>query len=427
MFATARRIATGTLHARHINAQWVHLLDFLGMNIDYASCRGTTLRTADGRRIPDFLSGYCVYNIGHNHPDVLGELIEELHHDAPTMLQSHVPVLAGELAGELCRRAGGGLEKAYFTSSGSEGIETAIKFARAHTRRPGLISCQGAFHGLTMGALSIMGNPWWSEGFGPLLAHVHPVPFGDLGALEEQLSRRQAAAFVVEPIQAEAGIRVPAPSYLAAAQDLCRQHGTLMVLDEVQTGFHRCGPFLAAHSYGLEPDMVVLAKAMSGGLVPVGALLMRDEIHRSVYSSLSRAFIQASTFGENRLAMRAGLRSRLAGFAMIEEIRGAGLLCGIAFRPPTSRRLKFMYHAFQRIHPGMFGQMLVSDLFRRENILTQTCGNNFMVLKAAPPLTTHEDHLQAFVDALERTVRRIHAGTGFWRQGLGMIPRALRI
>jgi ornithine--oxo-acid transaminase len=450
--AVSRRDARA-LYEAHVNPDWVRLLDVLGMNAPISRCLGAELTTADGRRILDFLSGYCVYNTGHNHPAIVAELEEELHRLGPTMLQSHVPELAAQLAEKLCRLAGGGLQKVFFTSSGSEGVETAIKFARAHTRRDGLLYCDGAFHGLTNGALSLMGDAFWRERFGPLLPHTQAVPFGDLDALEKHLAGRRIAAFVVEPVQGEGGIRIPPPDYLNGAQQLCRQHGTLLVLDEVQTGFYRTGRFLAAHHFDVQPDMVVLAKALSGGLIPVGAVLMRDEIQRSAFGSLSRALIHASTFGENSLAMRAGLATlgvlererlgarsehlgerlrrslseRLSGFEMVEEVRGLGLFNGIVFRKPKSLKLRTLLAGFSTIHSGVFGQIVVSELFRTENILTQICGNSHMVLKAAPPLVVREEQIEAFVSAVGSVLERIHTGGSFWAGGLAMARRAVRI
>src|SRR5271157_3543310 len=193
--------ATDRLYADYVNPQWVRLLDVLQMNVPYVGCKGAELFRADGQRVLDFLSGYCVHNTGHNHPHIIDALKEELDRSGPVMLQSHVPELAGELAQRLSESAGGRLKKAHFTSSGSEGVEAAIKFARAHTRRTGLIFAEGAFHGLTCGALSLMGNAFWREGFGPLLPGAKQVPFGDLKRLAAELSTQRYAAFFVEPIQ----------------------------------------------------------------------------------------------------------------------------------------------------------------------------------------------------------------------------------
>src|SRR5450432_1949226 len=201
MATESATIADTTAYQRHVNPQWVRLLSLLEMNARYVHCRGERLTTDDGRTILDFLSGYCVYNAGHNHPRIVAALHEELDRNGPSMLQSHVAETAGELAEALCRRAGGRLQKAYFCSSGSEGVETAIKFARAHTGRDALLAAHQAFHGLSCGALSLMDNSFWSGGFGPLLPGVAFVEFGDLAALESHLATKKFAMLILEPMQ----------------------------------------------------------------------------------------------------------------------------------------------------------------------------------------------------------------------------------
>jgi ornithine--oxo-acid transaminase len=445
--------AVGTLYAQHVNPQWVRLLDLLEMNVRYERCLGSELFTADGRRILDFLSGYCVHNVGHNHPAVIAAVREELESCGPAMIQTHVTERAGELGEKLCERAGGRLTKAFFASSGSEGIEAAIKFARAHTRRAGLLYATGAFHGLTCGALSLMGDSFWREGFGPLLPETDAIPFDNIAALEQKLASKRFAAFIVEPIQSEAGIRVLTGEHFRAVQSLCRRYGTLLVLDEVQTGMYRTGPFLAAQNFGVEPDMVVLAKALSGGLVPVSAVLMTEAIYDSVYGSLRRAIIHTSTFSENALAMRAALatlavleheslgqRASQAGeslkkrlhhalleYEMVHAIRGEGLLLGIEFTTPKSLRLRVPFEAFLRIHPAMFGQIVVMRLFRDHGILTQICGNNFMVLKVAPPLVVTDAQIDEFVSAISAVVELAHSSAAFWSEALSLARRAINI
>jgi len=439
-------------YAKHVNPQWVRLLDLLEMNVPYQRCVGAELFTSDGRRIVDFLSGYCVHNVGHNHPDVVAALQTELARCGPAMIQSHVADLAGELAEKLCERAGGRLRKAFFASSGSEGVEAAIKFARAHTRRAGILAAEHAFHGLTCGALSLMSDEFWSSGFGPLLPETSFVPFGSLEALERELQSKRFAAFIVEPIQSEAGVCISPQEYLRSAEALCRRYGTLFILDEVQTGMYRTGPFLAAQQFGVEPDMVILAKALSGGLVPVGAVLMSDAVCDSVYSSLPRAIVHTSTFSENSLAMRAGLatldvleqqelgkRARESGvylqkklteslreFEMVKAVRGAGLLMGIEFQAPKQLRLRIPYEAFGAIHPGIFGQIVVMRLFRDYGFLTQVCGNNFMVLKVAPPLMVEQEHMDAFVRAVRAVVELANSPGSFWLEAIGLARRAFR-
>ncbi|HLK67190.1 MAG TPA: aspartate aminotransferase family protein [Bryobacteraceae bacterium] len=451
--STAAVPSLDKLYADHVNPQWVRLLNVLEMNEQYERCSGSELFTAGGRRVLDFLSGYCVHNTGHNHPAIVAALKDELDRSGPAMLQSHVPALAGQLAERLCSLAGGRLQRAYFCSSGSEGVEAAIKFSRAATGRDGLLYAEHAFHGLTCGALSLMSDDFWRSGFGPLLPGADGVPFGSIERLEEKLVTRQFAAFIVEPIQAEGGICVPDPEYLKEAERLCRRTGTLLVLDEVQTGMYRTGEFLAAHRFGVEPDMVVLAKALSGGLVPVGALLTSAVVSDSVYSSLKRSIVHASTFGENSLAMRAGLatldvleqqslgarasrlgdelrrqlQERLADYEMVKQVRGAGMLSGIEFTTPKRLRLRAAFETFRRIHPGMFGQVLVMRLFRDHGILTQICGNNFLVLKAAPPLVITEAQIAEFVSAVGAVVDLMHSSMSFWTEALSLARRTVNV
>jgi ornithine--oxo-acid transaminase len=449
----AASIDTGAnLYARHVNPQWVRLLDVMQMNVEYVRCSGAELHTADGRVILDFNSGYCVHNIGHNHPHVVRALKDELDTSGPAMLQNHVADLAGQLAARLCRLAGGRLAKAFFASSGSEGIEAAIKFARAHTGRAGILCASGGFHGLTCGALSLMSNDFWREGFGAMLPGAEFVPYGDLEAVERKLATKSFAAFILEPIQGEGGVIVPPKQYLCGVQDLCRRHKTLLVLDEVQTGLYRTGPFIAAHHFGIEPDMLVLAKALSGGLVPSGAVVMSDAVCGSVYSSLKRALVHTSTFSENGLAMRAGLAAldvldeerlgarataagerlrhalaeRLTKYEMVGEVRGLGLFSAIEFKAPRSLKLRLAFESFAKIHPALFGQILVMRLFRDHRILTQVCGNNFMALKISPPLVVNDAQLDRFVAAVEQIVNLMHGSSGFWSEALGIARRIMR-
>jgi ornithine--oxo-acid transaminase len=199
--------------------------------------------------------------------------------------------------------------------------------------------------------------------------------------------------------------------------------------------------------------MVILAKALSGGLIPVGAVLMRNAIYESVFTSLKKAIVHTSTFGENSLAMRAGLatldvlededlgrraeekgewlrdqlRKALAPYEMVDDVLGAGMLSGILFTTPSKLSLRLGFEAFQRIHPGMFGQMLVMRMFRQEHILTQICGNNFLVLKVAPPLGVTETQMERFIQSIERVVREVHSSGAFWTEALGLVSRVANI
>lgn len=440
-------------YAEHVNPQWVRLLRLLRMNGEYTRCEGVELTTTDGGVILDYLSGYCVHNAGHNHPYIIEQLQNELGRRGPAMLQSHVPDLAGELAKRLCKLAGGKLRKVFFACSGSEGVETAIKFSRAATGRTGLLYANGAFHGLTCGALSLMGDDFWRGKFGPMLSDTAAVPFNDLAALKEKLATKSYGAFFVEAIQSEAGIRLPDADYLRQAQEICTRYGTLFVVDEVQTGMYRTGRFLASQHYGVEPDIVIMAKALSGGLIPCSAVLMTDRVYEAVFDSLKRSIVHTSTFSENSMSMRAGLatldvlehenlgeralvmgdvlrerlQEQLSGYEMVRDVRGMGMLSGIEFQAPRQMRLRVAFEAFRHIHQSMFGQVIVMRLYRDHGILTQICGNNFMVLKVAPPLVISEEQLDRFVVAARAIVELMHTSSSFWTEALGLAGRVMNV
>ncbi len=439
-------------YSEFVNPKWVKLLGLLQMNTHYVHCEGVELKGLDGNTYLDFLSGYGVYNVGHSHPYIKQKLIEEIEGFGANMLQTHIPDIAGELAERLCQLAGGDLKRVFFTSTGSEGVETAIKFSRAYTRRDGVLYGQGGFHGLTCGALSLMSNSWWRDRFGSMLEHTRGVPFNDLKTLEEALKTKKFAAYIVEPIQGESGIITPLDGYLKRAEELCRRYGTLFVLDEVQTGFYRTGKFIAAHHYDVSPDMVILAKAMSGSYVPVGAVLMRKEISDSVYRSVEKSFVHASTFGENGLAMRAamatldvlieenlgdraiksgerlrsGLRKIGEKYQMFKAVRGEGLFNGIEFQVPKSLTLRALFEGFSLLHSGLFGQMVVRHLYHQGKTLTQMCGNQFMVVKAIPPLIISESQIDYFVSSVDALFDEIeNKRVGFWKQGFQIGKEAL--
>jgi len=438
---------TEELYADHVNPQWVRLLRALGLDRRFVRAEGAELFDEEGTSYLDLLGGYGVYTLGHGHPAVIEALKDELSSLRPSMLQSHIPPLAAELAARLCTLAGGRIGKACFGSSGSEGVETAIKFARAFTGRDRVVAATGGFHGLTLGTLSLMSNEWWREGFGPLLADVGFVPFGDADALARELRDGKCAAFIVEPIQGESGVILPPPGYLAEARRLCDRCGTLLVLDEVQTGLGRTGRFLAAHHFDVEPDLVVLAKALSGGFVPVSAVLMRDDVCKAVYGSVEKSFVHASTFGENALAMRSGLatldvleqdglaerglhlgelfRSKMhAAFGkseLVKEIRGLGMFNSIELGAPASVALRVLFAGFRRIHKGLYGQMCVRELFRTSRMLTQMAGHNYMAFKLLLPLVATEAQLDRAVEGLAALLHAIrHEKTRFWGQGMAI-------
>ena len=349
--------------ARTINPQFVRVLRTIGFDRTWARADGAYLYDTDGNRYLDMLGGFGMYNVGRNNPRIRAALDRVARARArPEPCSSASPRCPGLLAEALLARTPARLERVLFTSTGTEAIEAALKLGRAATKRTRVLSVDHGFHGLTLGSLSANGNAEFTARFGPLLPGFDRVPFGDLDALEQQLRREDVALFLVEPIQGK-GVHLPPAGYLEGAQALCRTYGTLFCVDEVQTGFGRTGTMFAFEHWGLEPDLVPVAKSLSGGYVPVGALLMSRAVHEAVYDSMENAVSHGSTFAPNELAMAAGLatlheldeqelvahtarlgerlleltRPLIEEFDVVREVRGLGLMWAIEFGEPERR------------------------------------------------------------------------------------------
>ena len=425
------------LHAVHVNPKFAKVLRTIGYDRCYARAAGAHLWDATGNRYLDMLGGYAVCNMGRNHPTIRRALEDCLRLDLPSMVQFEAPLLSGLLAGELKRRIGRGLDYAYFTNSGAEGIEAAIKFAKCATGRPAILFATKAFHGLTSGAVSLNGCGSFREGFEPFLPECRMIAFDDLDALERALAAGDVAAFVIEPIQGK-GVNIHSPGYLAEASRLCRRHGALLVVDEIQTGIGRTGSFLAIDQEGaVEPDMVVLSKALSGGYVPVGAVLVKAAVWNRVFSSLDRAIVHSSTFHQGAMAMTAGLASLAAydetgaaenartmgarikdgldamkpRFEMLKEIRQRGLMIGIEFGAPKSMLLKANWAATHAMDRNLFAQAVVVPLMEDHRILCQVAGHNLDVVKLIPPLVIDDADVDWFLRAFEDVMVGLHRPT----------------
>ncbi len=417
------------LNDRFLNPQMGRILRTLGFDRVWTGGEGAHLIDAEGDRYLDLFGGYGVFAIGRNHPAAIEALEEVMAARTGNMPQLGVTLLSGVLAEQLLARAPASVAAMVPANSGTEAVEAAIKIARAATGRPRVLYGEHAFHGLTLGSLSINGNVEFREGFGPLLAGCDAVGFGDLEALERELARGEVAAFVVEPVQGK-GVHIPDPAYLPAAQRLCREAGTLFVCDEVQTGLGRTGRFLALEHWDLEPDMVCLAKALSGGLVPIGALLVSRAAFASVFDGMERAVRHGSTFGGNDLAAAAALatlrvldeedlvaRSRRMGellleltaplvdrFEVVRDVRGLGLMWAIEFGPPSGAAANRLWQRVERRQPGLFAQLVTVPLFHDHHIFCQVAGHHMNVIKALPALTVEESEIRRFAEALEQTI-----------------------
>jgi ornithine--oxo-acid transaminase len=417
------------LYARTINPQFMRVLRTIGFDRVWARAEGQYLYDRDGDRYLDLLGGFGMFNVGRNNPRVRAALVEALEAETPGSVQLGVSLLPGLLAEELLRCTPPHLARVLFTSSGAEANEAAIKLGRCATGRSRIVSAEHGFHGLTLGALSAAGDPNYTGRFGPLLPGFAHVPFGDVEALEEELRREDVALFLVEPVQGH-GVYLPPAGYFERAQELCRRYGTLFAVDEVQTGFARTGRLFAFEHWALEPDLVTVAKSLSGGYVPVGALLMSQRVYDGVFDSLEHSVSHGSTFAPNDLAMAAGIATmreladrELVGhaarlgthllertrpfvdqFDVVRDVRGLGLLWAMEFAEPEHGSLA--WRVMERVQTGLFAQLVVVPLFTKHRMLTQVAGYDMPVLKAVPPLVLTEQDVDDFVSALEDVIKK---------------------
>lgn len=439
------------LHERYVNPMFVKVLRTIGFDRVYAKAKGAYLWDKEGNRYLDMLSGFGVFAIGRNHPGVAQAIRDVLELDLPNMVQMDCSFLSGLLAEALVKHCPPHLNAVFFTNSGTEAVEASLKFARAATGRNKLAYLDHGWHGLSMGSLSIMGNEEFRDGFGDLLEGIQ-VPYGDLEALDRALSKRDVAVLAVECIQGK-GVRVPADDFLPAAQAICRKYGTLFFCDEVQTGYGRTGKFFAFEHWKLEPDIISTSKALSGGYVPVGAMITRRAIYQKVYHRMDRCFVHSSSFGRNNLGMAVGLatlnildeeklveRSATQGQKLIDainalkakhevllEARGKGCMIGIEFHEPKSLKLKMAWKMIHAANDGLFAQMVVMPLLQKHHIITQVSGNHGDVIRILPPFVITDEDIQYFVGALDDVLLDCHKLPGpMWDLGANLVKAALR-
>ncbi len=440
------------LHEQYLNAQMVRVLKTIGYDRNYQRAVGQYLYDDQNNEYLDLLSGFGVYAFGRNHPTIVNALKEVLSLELPNLVQMDVSILSGLLAKEILTTTPDNLERVFFCNSGTEAVEAAIKFSRYVTKRNRIICCDHAYHGLTMGALSLNGEQIFRDGFGPLLLDCGSVPFNDLAALEQALSNKDVAAFIVEPIQGK-GVNIPHDDYLPEVERLCKRYGTLFIADEIQTGLGRTGKFWAIEHWGVQPDMICMAKALSGGFVPVGAVAMTQKIMEGVFNRMDRAVVHGSTFSKNNLAMAAGLASleviraenlvensarigedlierlnALTGqFEFLKEARGKGSMIAIEFKSPNSLTLKAAWAMLEAANKGLFCQMITIPLFKEHRILTQVAGHGMNVVKLLPPLILTQKDRDYIVSAFTKTIADTHQIPGsIWELGKNLASHALK-
>ena len=425
------------LHGKYVNSTLATVLKTIGFDKCYKSAKGAYLYDAEGNKYLDFISGYGVFGMGRNHPVIAKAIKDAIDLDLSNMVQLDCAQLSGLLAERIVKLHNNKLSAVFFCNSGTEANEGAIKFARAHTKRSKIISMNGGYHGLTYGAMSITKTPHFQEGFGPFLPDTDMIEFNDIAALEEKLKKGDVAAFIAEPVIGH-GVNVPTDDFFPKAQELCHKYGTLFIMDEVQTGFGRTGKMFAYQHWGLEPDIVTMAKTLSGGYVPCAAFITTREIHQSVFSPLDNCVKHSTTFGRNNLAMVCGLstihvleseklvencakmgellKEKLNALkekhSYIKEVRGLGLMIAIEFQEPKGIVQKLAWKALKAANNSLFTQMIVTGLMDNYKIITQVTSHEVHAVKLLPPYIVNEEQIDFFVKAFDETLTSAANPTG---------------
>ena len=430
----------GRDYAAHLNPRFHDLLRLVGFDRRFVRGEGPYLWDEQGSRYLDAIGGFACLSLGRDHPVLRDALEQSLRIAPPTLIQFETPPLAVALAESLKRFLDRPGDRVFFVNSGTESVEAAMKMARAATGRPGFAHWSNAFHGLTLGALSMNGADWLRRGFEPLVPGCREVPFADTDALRAALADESVAAFFFEPVQGKGVIPHP-PGVLREVAEICRETGTLLVADEVQTGLGRAGAALASRTDGVEPDLVCVSKGLSAGAIPLGAVLGSAAIFDRVFDSVERSVVHSSTFRENPLAMTnglavlhvlreeaivehsarmgaalvAGLRDLATTVPGIREVRGRGLMIGVELDPPA---LAIDMPGLANRTSTLVAQALVMRLLQRHRLLTQSTSKGSGVIKLVPPLVISEEDVDWIVEAFRESLVELARGRGAAVRGL---------
>ncbi|HHX28319.1 MAG: aspartate aminotransferase family protein [Bacillota bacterium] len=422
--------AMGELFGKYVNPGLKTLQSVVGFDKRFVRADGVSVYDEDGNRYLDFVGGYGCLPFGHSPKDILAALDEVK--EVPNYLQVMTSPYQAALAHDLAQIAPDGLEITFFSNSGTEAVESALKLARGAMGEGVFVYCSGAFHGKTLGSLSVGGREKYKKPFVPLVPGTVEVPFGDAAALEKALRENKVVAFITEPIQGEGGVIVPPPGYLRKARELTEKYGALLILDEVQTGFARTGKMFAADHEGVRPDILCLAKALGGGVMPVGATMATKKVWERAYGGLSRAVLHTSTFGGGARACAAalatigkiareglveksarlgaycldGLRTLKERYKIIEDVRGMGLLMGIEFRKPGGILDILTAGSVNKIAEEYCGALVASELMKRHRVISVYTLNNPNVIRLEPALIVEKEEIDFVLNALEDVLSR---------------------
>jgi len=420
-------------HARFINPAWTRVLDLLGYGRSFVRAEGTRLFDAEGRAYLDFLAGCGSVPFGYNHPELVASIVNALAEKPPSFVQHAPPYHAGLLAEALAARLPKELSRAHFVSTGSEAVDGALKLAFAATKRSGVLFCERGYHGVSLGALSVVGSKKMRAKF-PAMPGREMIAFGDLDAVESKLKTERFAAFIVEPIQFEGGVRLAAPRFFQEAAALCAKYGTALVLDEAQTGIGRTGTLFAFEWLGIVPDILVYAKALSGGLVPIGGYSTSPAWQKRAYARMEDCELVANTYGGGALATIVARRTlELVDDALLSRVRergehlgerlsvlgknvrarGRGLMWAVECAPQTRGLARVLTLGIPNLVTRELYAFWIAQRMLERGFITQVPAHVRNVLRIEPPLVVEPEEIDAFADALAACFRENDAFLAF--------------
>ncbi|HSB78933.1 MAG TPA: aspartate aminotransferase family protein [Candidatus Methylomirabilis sp.] len=442
-----------SLLSEYINPQMAKVLKMIGFDPVYVRGQGAHLWDEQGNEYLDMLSGFGVFAVGRSHPKVKEAIRQFLDLDTPNLVKMGTQLLAGLLAEKLVKEfAPRGLDTVFFCNSGAEAVDGALKFAHAFTRRRRFLYCDYGFHGLTLGTLAINGLREFRGDYEAVLDGATGIPLGDATRLEAELSRGDVAALVVEPVIGH-GVFIPPDDFLPRARELCTRHGTLLIADEVQTGFGRTGKLFACEHWDVVPDIMTLSKSLSGGYCPIGAILYPRKVYDKVFSSLDRCMVHSTTFGQNDLAAVCGLATlevireeglienseRMGAYLLdglkhlgekyelIREVRGLGLMIAIEFGQPKSLALKAGWKMLHGLNQDLFCQSILVPLIMDHRILAQVSSHGRDIIKLIPPLVFDQADADRFIGAFDQVLAATNRLPGpIWEVGSRLAKASLR-
>jgi len=442
-----------SLLSQYINPQMAKVLKTIGFDPVYVRGKGSHLWDDRGNDYLDMISGFGVFALGRSHPKVKEAIRQYLDLDSPNLVKMGTQLLAGLLAQKLVNEfAPPGLDTVFFCNSGAEAVDGALKFAHAFTGRKRFLYCDHGFHGLTLGTLAISGCKEFRADYEELLSGGTEMPFGDIAQLERELSRGDVAALVVEPVIGH-GVFIPPDDFLPRARELCTRYGTLLIADEVQTGFGRTGKLFACEHWNVVPDIMTLSKSLSGGYCPIGAILYPRKIYDKVFSSMDRCMVHSTTFSQNDLAAVCGLatlevlreehlvensarmgtylveqlRVLAQKYELIREVRGLGLMIAVEFAQPSSLSLKTGWKMIHQINKDLFCQSILVPLIMDHHIIAQVSGHGRDIIKLIPPLVFNQNDADRFIEAFDQVLAAAHRFPGpIWEVGSRIAKAVLR-